>query len=291
MNDITLNLHWENFETNAANTFRQMWNDQDLTDVTLATVDDQQIRAHKLILSSCSKFFKNIFVKNPNMNPPLYLKDIKYKELVMVMEFIYLGQCDVEQNELQDFLVTGNYLEVEGLMKDANHKDIEEPVVKNEAHNTQEYKGLDSNYTDQYYKNSEMFPLKQAEKVIQSSNKQEGGSFICSKCKVEFDTNNGLWYHKMSKHEVLRYKCHKCDHSFTLHYELTRHKKSKHEGMNYECPHCDYKSTTQSNLTKHKQSKHEGVRYNCDQCDHTTTQRSQLIIHIQSKHEGVIYKC
>ena len=66
MNDKTIELRWEHFETNAPNTFRNLWNDKDFADVTLATVDDQQIRAHKVILSSCSQFFRNIFLKNPH---------------------------------------------------------------------------------------------------------------------------------------------------------------------------------------------------------------------------------
>ena len=69
MNENTMEMRWDQFETNAPNTFRKLWNDQDFADVTLATADHQQIRAHKLILSSCSEFFRNIFVKNPHQNP------------------------------------------------------------------------------------------------------------------------------------------------------------------------------------------------------------------------------
>ena len=43
MNDNTLEECWDHFEENAPNTFRKLWNDQEFVDVTLATVDDQQI--------------------------------------------------------------------------------------------------------------------------------------------------------------------------------------------------------------------------------------------------------
>ena len=39
MTDNTIEMHWENFETNGPNTFWKLWNDQNFTDVTLATVD------------------------------------------------------------------------------------------------------------------------------------------------------------------------------------------------------------------------------------------------------------
>ena len=74
MTDNTLELHWDHFETNAPNTFRKLWNDQDFADVTLATVDDQQIRAHKVILSSCSEFFRNIFVEESTSESSTLLK-------------------------------------------------------------------------------------------------------------------------------------------------------------------------------------------------------------------------
>ena len=150
MTDNTLELRWDHFDTNAPNTFRKLWNDQDFADVTLATVDDQQIRAHKVILSSCSHFFRNIFLVNPHQNPLLYLKGIRYKELALVIKFNYLGQCEVGQYELSDFLATGSELKVGGLMEDVSLKNIEESVVEN---GTQEPQESDSNYTDIGYKN------------------------------------------------------------------------------------------------------------------------------------------
>ena len=180
MTDNTLELYWDNFETNAPNTFRKLWNDQDFADVTLATVDDKKIRAHKVILSSCSQFFRNIFLNNPHQNPLLYLKGIRYKELALVIKFIYLGQCEVGHNELSDFLATGSDLKVGGLMEDVNLKDIEEPVVENGAHYTQETQEPDSNHTYLDVKTWEMSNQKNESEVTIASNQQEGGMFTNS---------------------------------------------------------------------------------------------------------------
>ena len=38
-------LYSKDFELNAPKTFIQLWKDMEFTDVTLATVDDQQIKA------------------------------------------------------------------------------------------------------------------------------------------------------------------------------------------------------------------------------------------------------
>ena len=186
MNDNTMEMRWDNFETNAHNTFRNMWNDQDFTDVTLATADNHQIKAHKVILSSCSEFFRNIFVNNPHQNPLLYPKGIRYKELVMVMEFIYLGQCEVGQYELQDFLTTGYDLEVGGLIEYVNFKDIEDPVVENVTQNVQEPHESNSNDTDIDDTTSEMSPHNNEREGILPNNQHEGGMFTCNECNSEF---------------------------------------------------------------------------------------------------------
>ena len=80
-----------NFEKNTKNAFTQLWDNQEFTDVTLATVDDLQIRAHKVILCSLSSFFRNILLKNPHPNPLIYLKDIRYKELEKIIK-VYVSR-------------------------------------------------------------------------------------------------------------------------------------------------------------------------------------------------------
>ena len=136
-----MNLLWNDFETNAPNTIKELWNDQNFTDVTLATVDGHQINVHKVILSSCSQFFRNILLRNPHPNPLLYLKDIRFKELEMIIKFIYQGQCDVGDEELKDFLDTGKALEISGLMENMEMGEEEEveSVPMKEQHTSRRY--------------------------------------------------------------------------------------------------------------------------------------------------------
>merc|ERR1719220_247836 len=83
-------------------------------DVTLAC-DDEQIQAHKVILSACSPFFRNILRRNPHQHPLLYLKGVKYKELLSVLNFMYQGEVNVAQEELNSFLAVAEDLRVKGL--------------------------------------------------------------------------------------------------------------------------------------------------------------------------------
>ena len=206
MNDTTIEIRCEHFETNAPSTFKKLWNDHDFADVTLATLDHHQIRAHKVILSYCSKFFRDIFLKNPHQNPLLYLKGIRYKELAMVIKLIYLGQCEVGQNELKDFLTTGNDLEVEGLIENTNLINIKGSIDENGTQNTQEPRESDSNYTDIDDTTWEMSPQKNEREVILPFNQQDDDRFFCNNCNEGFDSHWSHLVHKQAKHEGVWYE-------------------------------------------------------------------------------------
>jgi len=107
-------LRWNDFETNISSAFRELREEKDFFDVTLAC-DDSQIQAHKVILSACSPFFRTVLRRNPHQHPLLYLKGVKYNELLSVLNFMYLGEVNVAQDELNSFLAVAEDLRVKGL--------------------------------------------------------------------------------------------------------------------------------------------------------------------------------
>jgi len=107
-------LRWNDFESNISVAFRELREDKDFFDVTLAC-DDDQIQAHKVILSACSPFFRSVLRKNPHQHPLLYLKGVKYADLLAVLNFMYHGEVNVAQEELNSFLAVAEDLRVKGL--------------------------------------------------------------------------------------------------------------------------------------------------------------------------------
>jgi len=107
-------LRWNDFETNISLAFRELRNEKDFFDVMLAC-DDEQIQAHKVILSACSPFFRNILRKHQHQNPLLYLKGVKYTDLQSVLNFMYHGEVNVAQEDLNSFLAVAEDLRVKGL--------------------------------------------------------------------------------------------------------------------------------------------------------------------------------
>ena len=114
MTDDELLLHWTDFETNMTVALKELREEKDFFDVTIAC-EDSQIQAHKVILSACSTFFRNLLRRNPHQHPLLYLKGVKYKDLLGILDFMYNGEVNVAQEELKQFLSVAEDLKVKGL--------------------------------------------------------------------------------------------------------------------------------------------------------------------------------
>jgi len=114
-------LRWNDFESNISEAFRELREDKDFFDVTLAC-DDEQIQAHKVILSACSPFFRAILKRNRHEHPLLYLKGVKYIDLMAVLNFMYHGEVNVAQEELNSFLAIAEDLKVKGLTQNKSEE-------------------------------------------------------------------------------------------------------------------------------------------------------------------------
>ena len=67
-------LQWNDFQTNLTSAFRDLREDKEFTDVTLACEDGQQVEAHKVVLISSSPFFKNLLQRNKHPHPLIYMR-------------------------------------------------------------------------------------------------------------------------------------------------------------------------------------------------------------------------
>ena len=79
-------LAWDNYEQSRASSLQSLWESQDFLDVTIAC-DDDQMEAHKVVLSAASHFFKNILKRNPHSHPLLYRRGTTKKAMKCILEF------------------------------------------------------------------------------------------------------------------------------------------------------------------------------------------------------------
>ena len=110
-------LRWNDFEKNISVAFRELREDKDFFDVTLAC-GDEQLQAHKVILSACSPFFRTMLKRNPHTHPLLYLRGVEYSDLQAVLDFMYHGEVNLAQEELNSFLAVAEELKIRGLTQD-----------------------------------------------------------------------------------------------------------------------------------------------------------------------------
>ena len=92
-----------------------MRNDNDFTDVTLACEDGQQIEAHKTVLVSSSPFFRVQLQKHKHPHPLIYMRGIKFNNLATIMDFLYYGEANVLQENLESFLALAEEFKLKGL--------------------------------------------------------------------------------------------------------------------------------------------------------------------------------
>ncbi|XP_049800743.1 broad-complex core protein isoforms 1/2/3/4/5-like [Schistocerca nitens] len=110
-------LRWNNYPTHVTGGFSTLRNDEELVDVTLSC-EGKRIRAHKMLLSVCSTYFRELFKENPCQHPVIIFRNVKFEDLVALLDFIYLGEVNVMQEQLTSFLTTAELLAVQGLSDD-----------------------------------------------------------------------------------------------------------------------------------------------------------------------------
>jgi len=127
-------LRWNDFESNISVAFREIREEKDFFDCTLSC-GSRQIQAHKLILSACSPFFRSVLRQNPHQHPLLYLKGVEFTDLQAVLNFMYHGEVNVAQEELNSFLSVAEDLQVKGLTQNesSHSKPKPEPITRTKA--------------------------------------------------------------------------------------------------------------------------------------------------------------
>ncbi|XP_034255947.1 protein tramtrack, alpha isoform-like isoform X4 [Thrips palmi] len=107
-------LRWNNHQPNFISVFTTLLNSESLVDVTLGA-EGKHVQAHKVVLSACSSYFQSLFTLNPCQHPIVILKDVKYDDLKVIVDFMYYGEVNVSQEQLPAILKTAEMLKVKGL--------------------------------------------------------------------------------------------------------------------------------------------------------------------------------
>ena len=111
----SVSLQWNDFLGNVRQTFRTLKDDEDFTDVTLVCEDGEQIEVHKVVLISSSPFFANLLKTKKHPHPLIFMRGMKSGELKTLMDFLYLGETTLQEEDVENFLELGKEFQLEGL--------------------------------------------------------------------------------------------------------------------------------------------------------------------------------
>ncbi|XP_018403008.1 PREDICTED: nucleus accumbens-associated protein 2-like isoform X2 [Cyphomyrmex costatus] len=134
-------LRWNNFQANITSQFEALRDDEDFVDVTFAC-DGRRLQAHKVVLSACSPYFKELFKTNPCKHPIIFMRDVEFEHLQSLLEFMYAGEVNISQAELPTFLRTAESLQIRGLTDSQSNQHNNEKHLKTNNIHTSNGRGL-----------------------------------------------------------------------------------------------------------------------------------------------------
>ena len=238
-------LKWNDFQSNVSKSYGRLRNENEFYDVTLVSDDQKQVSAHKLILSSCSEYFRNILKQNNHQNPLLCLDGITFSDLNSVMDYIYHGEVNIYQEDLERFLKIAERLRLEGLIggddfKSIRQKDDTEQIYRDTTQakpeifdDANQHETLViPNQSNKIIINSEDFiNIEELDaKILEHIEKTVNGNWMCNICEKNMRFKSHAKEHVEIHFDGLSFPCQQCSfvcrsrHALRIH-TIRTHKK------------------------------------------------------------------
>ena len=223
-------LKWNDFQTTVSQSFGLFRREEDFFDVTLVSDDEVQISAHKLVLSACSTFFRSILTKNVHSNPLLYLSGVSSTNIGFILDYVYHGEVQIHQEQLDSFLDAAQMLRISGLTSDKNNQDEFESKPEQEQILINKYEDKEMELPIHSDDKMRRAVVHNAYKnvvatthTLNTSDKSE----INSKINELLETTDGLFV------------CKACGKSSRDRRNIGRHVETHIEGLSFPCQRCD----------------------------------------------------
>ena len=242
-------LKWNDFHSNVSKSFSLLRSEDYLHDVTIVTDDNEEVRGHKLVLSACSEFFKNIFKRNRNPNLLLCLEGLGSKDVRNVMDYIYNGEVQIFQEGLDRFLNVAQRLKLDGLLTDQNaDQEKQESLKHTELLNKEQIIQKDLSSRQKPY----IKPEPHLGKVIAKN------TDINEDYKYNLEVNEQIEQYVV-KNSDGSYSCQFCTKSSVTAQHMRNHIETHIEGLSFKCPMCEKTFRSRPSLGMHKNKFHKNV--------------------------------
>ena len=255
-------LKWNDFQHNITSSFKELRSDTEFADITLACEENQQIDAHKIVLTACSPFFRTILKGNKHSHPLIYMRGLKACDLVAILDFIYQGEANIFQEDLDGFLALAEEFQLKGLTgSQSEHFDdkgetakkpqkLKPNVIETPEHELQSFTSASNDiHIDDSFDDDDTKSLK-----VNSLVPFHAGSMNVSGMLTKEDLNAKI----MSLVErvndgISNLRCRVCGKTTKVGssiQDMKRHTETHLEGASYPCNQCG-KVSRSSNVLKH----------------------------------------
>ena len=252
----TFCLQWNEFKPNAFSMLSSARENKEYVDLTLACEDGQQMEAHRVILASSSPFFENILQKNKHPHPLIYFANFKSHDMDALLEFVYLGEAKVDQENLGSFLALAEHIKLKGLTGETFSIETEQDEKPLNLKPDETKKSLlwqtTSNVTESVGQNIEKLSIpcidstdvkalglqvnsmmERTQKMIPNGRQPNGTirqatAFICKVCGKEDNSLNMRRHIEANHLQGISLPCNHCDKVFSSRLSLSGHKRLFH---------------------------------------------------------------
>ena len=237
-------LKWNDFQFNVSKSFSTLRKEQDFNDVTLVSDDGEVLSGHKVVLSASSEFFKRILRKVDHAKPMIYLNGVGFKELSQILDYIYDGEVQLFQDEVDDFISTAQKLKIDGLIGGAetgneqkfkpeeNLEYIDEDVEEEVNTQVSNKMGCKAKYERNHEKAvvlADYATLEETKKVVDDMIVKDGDIWVCKTCNKTAKYNTQIRKHVEMHIVGLSFPCLICGKIFRSRSHLSRHKFMEHK--------------------------------------------------------------
>ena len=251
-------LQWNDFKENITSSFRELREDKEFTDVTLACEDGSQIEAHKVVLAASSPFLMELLKRNRHPHPLLYMRGLRSENLLSMVDFLYLGEANVCQENLDSFLALAEELKLKGLS--GNTEREKEPNVETVQNKGPKLK----------QENSQKFQAPRSD-----TNFKEESPKDCFKVTTVALTNDKISVDLQDLDEQIKSMITKTDI-----------RSSNGQGCLSTCNVCG-KQGPYFSMPRHIEANHiTGVSHACDICGRVSRSRNALRMHVSNFHDS-----
>ena len=244
-------LKWNDFQTTVSQSFSSLRKEEDFFDVTLVSDDEVQIPAHKVVLSACSTFFKSILKTNKHSQPLIYLSGVNSMNLGFVLDYMYQGELNIYQDNLDAFLETAQKLKIAGLLSNDNGQENKSEDIKFQQ---EEEETFINEMTPADVSQESSFPVSKPRNPVKAK--------YNAVARVSLDTNEQSEVNQKVKELLTNgqnglLSCNACGKSGTDVRNMRRHAETHIEGLSYPCQLCGKTFRSKNSLSCHKYNHHK----------------------------------